>query len=120
MLGPLAPARPRGVESGSACAPTCRRSTLTDAIERHSHRFRPVAGLGPRPDPTASSARNGRARRRRGEGNTNWAVFRARQFPATSKIERLIVVPHYRMVGSGVFWARSRPLARVRQHCVQR
>src|SRR5438128_69133 len=37
------------------------------------------------------------------EGNTNWAVF-ALANSGDEQIERLIVVPHYRMVGSGVFW----------------
>jgi diguanylate cyclase (GGDEF)-like protein/PAS domain S-box-containing protein len=37
------------------------------------------------------------------EGNTNWAVF-ALANTGDEQIERLIVVPHYRMVGSGVFW----------------
>jgi hypothetical protein len=37
------------------------------------------------------------------EGSTNWAVF-ALANSGDEQIERLIVVPHYRMVGSGVFW----------------
>src|SRR5207247_10421216 len=37
------------------------------------------------------------------EGNTNWAVF-ALANSGNEQIERLIVVPHYRMVGSGVLW----------------
>ena len=37
------------------------------------------------------------------EGNTNWAVF-ALANSGDEQIDRLIVVPHYRMVGSGVFW----------------
>ncbi len=37
------------------------------------------------------------------EGNTNWAVF-ALANTGDEQIERLIVVPHYRMVGSGVLW----------------
>src|SRR5215468_6203496 len=37
------------------------------------------------------------------EGNTNWAVF-ALANSGNEQIDRLIVVPHYRMVGSGVFW----------------
>ncbi len=37
------------------------------------------------------------------EGSTNWAVF-ALSNSGDEQIDRLIVVPHYRMVGSGVFW----------------
>src|SRR5262249_58983734 len=37
------------------------------------------------------------------EGNANWAVF-ALANSGDEQLERLIVVPHYRMVGSGVFW----------------
>src|SRR5262249_23847780 len=52
-----------------------------------------------RQDPTESSAAWTCAR----EGNPNWAVF-ALTNSGNEQIERLIVVPHYRMVGSGVFW----------------
>jgi diguanylate cyclase (GGDEF)-like protein/PAS domain S-box-containing protein len=37
------------------------------------------------------------------EGGTNWAVF-ALTNNSDEQIDRLIVVPHYRMVGSGVIW----------------
>src|SRR5262245_66505258 len=37
------------------------------------------------------------------EGNNNWAVF-ALTSNSDEQIDRLIVVPHYRMVGSGLFW----------------
>jgi diguanylate cyclase (GGDEF)-like protein/PAS domain S-box-containing protein len=37
------------------------------------------------------------------EGNTNWAVF-ALTNNSDEQIDRLIVAPHYRMVGSGLFW----------------
>jgi diguanylate cyclase (GGDEF)-like protein/PAS domain S-box-containing protein len=37
------------------------------------------------------------------EGSTNWAVF-ALTNTGDQQIDRLIVVPHYRMVGSGLFW----------------
>jgi diguanylate cyclase (GGDEF)-like protein/PAS domain S-box-containing protein len=37
------------------------------------------------------------------ERNTNWAVF-ALTNNSDEQIDRLIVVPHYRMVGSGLFW----------------
>lgn len=37
------------------------------------------------------------------EANTNWAVF-ALTNNSDEQIDRLIVVPHYRMVGSGLIW----------------
>src|SRR6185369_4832094 len=37
------------------------------------------------------------------EGNKNWAVF-ALTNTSDEQIDRLIVVPHYRMVGSGLIW----------------
>jgi diguanylate cyclase (GGDEF)-like protein/PAS domain S-box-containing protein len=37
------------------------------------------------------------------DGNNNWAVF-ALTNNSDEQIDRLIVVPHYRMVGSGLFW----------------
>jgi diguanylate cyclase (GGDEF)-like protein/PAS domain S-box-containing protein len=37
------------------------------------------------------------------EGGTNWAVF-ALTNNSDQQFDRLIVVPHYRMVGSGLFW----------------
>ncbi|HVV62123.1 MAG TPA: EAL domain-containing protein [Pseudolabrys sp.] len=37
------------------------------------------------------------------EGGTNWAVF-ALSNNSDEQIDRLIVVPHYRMVGSGLIW----------------
>jgi diguanylate cyclase (GGDEF)-like protein/PAS domain S-box-containing protein len=37
------------------------------------------------------------------ERNSNWAVF-ALTNNSDEQIDRLIVVPHYRMVGSGLFW----------------
>ena len=37
------------------------------------------------------------------EGGTNWAVF-ALANTGDEQIDRLIVVPHYRMVGSGLLW----------------
>ncbi|HTK12647.1 MAG TPA: EAL domain-containing protein [Xanthobacteraceae bacterium] len=37
------------------------------------------------------------------EGNKNWAVF-ALANTSDEQIDRLIVVPHYKMAGSGLFW----------------
>ncbi|HXO70972.1 MAG TPA: sensor domain-containing phosphodiesterase, partial [Bradyrhizobium sp.] len=37
------------------------------------------------------------------EGSTNWAVF-ALANSGDEQIDRLIVVPHYRVVGSGILW----------------
>jgi diguanylate cyclase (GGDEF)-like protein/PAS domain S-box-containing protein len=72
---------------------------LTDAIERHrTDSDRLLVSAAPGPDGIIRRM-DVRAR----EGNTNWAVF-ALANSGDEQIERLIVVPHYRMVGSGVFW----------------
>ncbi|MCC6780856.1 MAG: EAL domain-containing protein [Hyphomicrobiales bacterium] len=72
---------------------------LTDAAERHrTEGDRILVSAAPGPDGIIRRM-DVRAR----EGNTNWAVF-ALANPGDEQIERLIVVPHYRMVGSGVFW----------------
>jgi diguanylate cyclase (GGDEF)-like protein/PAS domain S-box-containing protein len=44
-----------------------------------------------------------RMQQRAREGSTNWAVF-ALANTGDEQIDRLIVVPHYRMVGSGILW----------------
>ena len=72
---------------------------LTDAAERQrSEGDRILVSAAPGPDGIVRRM-DVRAR----EGNTNWAVF-ALANSGDEQIERLIVVPHYRMVGSGVFW----------------
>src|SRR5215470_14834286 len=72
---------------------------LTDAAERHrTEADRLLVSAAPGPDGIIRRM-DVRAR----EGNTNWAVF-ALANSGDEQIERLIVVPHYRMVGSGVFW----------------
>jgi diguanylate cyclase (GGDEF)-like protein/PAS domain S-box-containing protein len=72
---------------------------LTDSAERHrTEADRLLVSAAPGPDGIVRRM-DVRAR----EGNTNWAVF-ALANSGDEQIERLIVVPHYRMVGSGVFW----------------
>ena len=72
---------------------------LTDAAERHrTEDDRILVSTAPGPDGIVRRM-DVRAR----EGNTNWAVF-ALANSGDEQIERLIVVPHYRMVGSGLFW----------------
>src|SRR6201987_3681426 len=72
---------------------------LTDSVERHrSEADRLLVSAAPGPDGIIRRM-DVRAR----EGSTDWAVF-ALANPGDEQIERLIVVPHYRMVGSGVFW----------------
>jgi diguanylate cyclase (GGDEF)-like protein/PAS domain S-box-containing protein len=72
---------------------------LTDAVERQrTDGDRLLVSAAPGPDGIVRRM-DVRAR----EGNTNWAVF-ALANSGDEQIERLIVVPHYRMVGSGVFW----------------
>src|SRR6476659_7051466 len=76
-----------------------RAIDLTDAAERHrTEADRLLVSAAPGP---VGIIRRMDVRAR--EGNTNWAVF-ALANPGDEQIERLIVVPHYRMVGSGVFW----------------
>jgi diguanylate cyclase (GGDEF)-like protein/PAS domain S-box-containing protein len=72
---------------------------LTDAAERHrTDGDRILVSAAPGPDGIIQRM-DVRAR----EGNNNWAIF-ALANSGDEQIERLIVVPHYRMVGSGVFW----------------
>jgi diguanylate cyclase (GGDEF)-like protein/PAS domain S-box-containing protein len=72
---------------------------LTDSAEHHrTEGDRLLVSAAPGPDGIIRRM-DVRAR----EGNTNWAVF-ALANSGDEQIERLIVVPHYRMVGSGVFW----------------
>jgi diguanylate cyclase (GGDEF)-like protein/PAS domain S-box-containing protein len=72
---------------------------LTDAVERHrTDEGRLLVSAAPGPDGIIRRM-DVRAR----EGNTNWAAF-ALANSGDEQIERLIVVPHYRMVGSGVLW----------------
>ncbi len=72
---------------------------LTDSAEHHrTDADRLLVSAAPGPDGIIRRM-DVRAR----EGNTNWAVF-ALANSGDEQIERLIVVPHYRMVGSGVFW----------------
>jgi diguanylate cyclase (GGDEF)-like protein/PAS domain S-box-containing protein len=72
---------------------------LTDAAERQrTDADRLLVSAAPGPDGIIRRM-DVRAR----EGNTNWAVF-ALANSGDEQIERLIVIPHYRMVGSGVFW----------------
>ncbi len=71
---------------------------LTDAAEHHrTETDRLLVSAAPGPDGIIRRM-DVRAR----EGNTNWAVF-ALANSGDEQIERLIVVPHYRMVGPGVF-----------------
>jgi len=72
---------------------------LTDSAEHHrTEADHLLVSAAPGPDGIIRRM-DVRAR----EGNTNWAVF-ALANSGDEQIERLIVVPHYRMVGSGVFW----------------
>ena len=72
---------------------------LTAAVERHrTDSDRILVSTAPGPDGIVQRM-DVRAR----EGNTNWAVF-ALANSGNEQIDRLIVVPHYRLVGSGLFW----------------
>jgi diguanylate cyclase (GGDEF)-like protein/PAS domain S-box-containing protein len=72
---------------------------LTGAIEyQHSNSDRVQVSTAPGPD---SIVRRIEVRAR--EADTNWAVF-ALANNGDQQIDRLIVAPHYRMVGSGLLW----------------
>ena len=72
---------------------------MTDAIERPK-------SDGDRIQVSTAPGADGIIRRievRAREAGNNWAVF-ALANNSDEQIDRLIVVPHYRMVGSGLFW----------------
>jgi diguanylate cyclase (GGDEF)-like protein/PAS domain S-box-containing protein len=72
---------------------------LTEAIERQkTDGDRIQVSTAPGPDGIIR-----RIEVRAREGSTNWAVF-ALANSSDEQIDRLIVVPHYRMVGSGFLW----------------
>jgi diguanylate cyclase (GGDEF)-like protein/PAS domain S-box-containing protein len=99
LLVSMAGASPaRAVEAVNVRAET-PAIDLTDAAERHrTDNDRILVSAAPGADGIIRRM-DVRAR----EGNTYWAVF-ALSNTGNEQIERLIVVPHYRMVGSGVFW----------------
>ncbi len=72
---------------------------LTGAIEyQHSDSDRVQVSTAPGPDGIVR-----RVEVRAREADTNWAVF-ALANNGDQQIDRLIVAPHYRMVGSGLIW----------------
>src|SRR5436190_687679 len=72
---------------------------LTAAVERHrTDADRILVSTAPGADGIVQRM-DVRAR----EGNNTWAVF-ALANSGNEQIDRLIVVPHYRLVGSGLFW----------------
>ncbi len=72
---------------------------LTAAVDLvHTERDRIQISTAPGPDGIVR-----RIEVRAREHDTNWAVF-ALTNNSDEQIDRLIVVPHYRMVGSGLFW----------------
>ena len=72
---------------------------LTAAVERQrTDNDRIQVSTAPGPDGIVR-----RIEVRAREGNNNWAVF-ALTNNSDEQIDRLIVVPHYRMVGSGLIW----------------
>ena len=72
---------------------------LTGAIEfQHSDSDRVQVSTAPGPDGIVR-----RIEVRAREADTNWAVF-ALANNGDQQIDRLIVAPHYRMVGSGLLW----------------
>src|ERR1700674_499936 len=72
---------------------------LTDVIDRqHTDSDKIQVSTAPGPDGVVL-----RIEVRAREGSNNWAVF-ALANNSEEQLERLIVVPHYRMVGSGILW----------------
>jgi diguanylate cyclase (GGDEF)-like protein/PAS domain S-box-containing protein len=72
---------------------------LTDAIERHrTENDRIQVSTAPGPDGIVR-----RIEVRAREGGNNWAVF-ALANNGDEQVDRLLVAPHYRMVGSGLIW----------------
>jgi len=72
---------------------------LTGAVEfQHSNSDRVQVSTAPGPDGIVR-----RIEVRAREADTNWAVF-ALANNGDQQIDRLIVAPHYRMVGSGLIW----------------
>jgi diguanylate cyclase (GGDEF)-like protein/PAS domain S-box-containing protein len=72
---------------------------LTAAVERHrTEQDRILVSTAPGPDGIVQRM-DVRAR----EGNLNWAVF-ALANSGNEQVDRLIVIPHYRLVGSGLLW----------------
>ena len=72
---------------------------LTDAVEfQHTDGDRIQVSTAPGPDGIIR-----RIEVRAREAGSNWAVF-ALANDGDEQIDRLIVAPHYRMVGSGLIW----------------
>ena len=72
---------------------------LTDAVERQqTEGDRVQVSTAPGPDGIVR-----RIEVRAREGGNNWLVF-ALANPSDEQFDRLIVVPHYQMVGSGLIW----------------
>src|ERR1700734_4289946 len=72
---------------------------LTDAVDlQHTEGDRSQVSTGPGADAIV-----GRIEGRGREAGKNWAVF-ALANNGDEQIDRLIVAPHYRMVGSGLIW----------------
>lgn len=94
----LAPARARAVEAVNVRLDVSAID-LTAATEiKKSDTDRIQVSTAPGPDGIVR-----RIEVRAREGGTNWAVF-ALTNNSDQQFDRLIVVPHYRMVGSGLFW----------------
>ncbi|HEY1982599.1 MAG TPA: sensor domain-containing phosphodiesterase, partial [Xanthobacteraceae bacterium] len=76
-----------------------RAIDLTDAVElQHTDGDRIQVSTAPGPDGIIR-----RIEVRARQGGTNWAVFSLAN-DGDEQIDRLIVAPHYRMVGSGLIW----------------
>src|SRR5665213_4499562 len=96
MIAAAPPARAIDAVSVRSDAPAIDLTAVLDHQHTESDRIQVSTAPGP----------DGIVRRievRAREHNNNWAVF-ALTNNSAEQIDRLIVVPHYRMVGSGLFW----------------
>ena len=94
----LAGSRARAVEAVNVRldTPAIDLTAATERVKTEADRIQVSTAPGP----------DGIVRRievRAREGNVNWATF-ALTNNSDEQIDRLIVVPHYRMVGSGLIW----------------
>ena len=93
--------RRRRARSGRACRSTAGPST--SPARSSSSTSRPTASrFRPRRAPTASCAAS-RCARRKPAAASDWIVFALANL-ADEQIDRLLVVPHFRLVGSGLIW----------------
>src|SRR5215510_11015531 len=99
LLAALSGAPPAGAVEAVNVRADASAIDLTAAVElQRTETDRILVSTAPGADGTVH-----RIEFRAREGSTNWAVF-ALANSGNEQIDRLIVVPHYRLVGSGLMW----------------